>query len=836
MARGKILLIFGVIGLLFIASTTIKVKANPGITHDFVTLDSCDSTSTWTTVGIGRISLNTIDYKQGTGAINIFKTGSANVAFGASKTITSTDFRNKLLVVWIYFNSQATLDRLAKAQVRIYDSAGNYAYFNIQKQVGWQAFRRIGNSPDGTSATPPSYSAIVRIELYFETTSTSDTISAGSIVMDFWHLGQYLIVSGAPSNNPDNFAKIYSYDQANALGLVESSGSTYIIYSALVFGDGVTTSWFADAGCQAVIKGKDANRHAIISKKYAYIQFGTKLGTSGGTSGCQIRWENGDWWHDGSGTWYLYVYSSKLSGSIYWYNVDASSEVISSDLTDLSGYFVFDGSLKNTLISTGIYGKIGSSGNDNVVIPYAKANSYYPGGGWRIENNIYRTQVIQWDPTMTKKAYITGNPSIYDSFWLEAGDLVTDIGASYNVYYYYSMPIYVVDKNGNPIPSATVTVTNNAGTSKSGTTNSNGYVFIDYLLARQYNVQSSTVTIVTEGEPFHIQVKDSYGNNLLDTYIYVKEYKEWYLKPAYERLSIELKTDKGSYQLNENVIVEAIPTDYLGITIKGLSIKANITKPDGTVVTIQLKDDGVSPDQVANDGIYTGQFTSTDKVGTYFVNVNTTIYGNVVTAKTSFYVGSIEQKIEAVNQSITSKIMNVNTSLSKLIGNVNLSIITQLGKVNVSLADLIRSSNMSIISNLLNVNTTLADLIRSGNLNVTNLINNMNVTIGDLIRSSNMSIIKQITNSTSNITVLINNTKVDLEGKLSDILSKLATAGTGGSSTTVTSGPSYPTTMMFWPNASVDIPVIVMSLLVFMFGIMLYKKHKEKRRWVYTRD
>ncbi|TDA41005.1 MAG: hypothetical protein DSO07_06710, partial [Thermoproteota archaeon] len=86
-----------------------------------------------------------------------------------------------------------------------------------------------------------------------------------------------------------------------------------------------------------------------------------------------------------------------------------------------------------------------------------------------------------------------------------------------------------------------------------------------------------------------------------------------------------------------------------------------------------------------------------------------------------------------------------------------------------------------------------------------------------------------------NITVLINNTRVDLEGRLSDILRKLATAGTG-SSTTVTAGSSYPTTMMFWPNASVQIPVIVMSLLVFMFGILLYKKHKEKRRWVYTRD
>jgi hypothetical protein len=190
---------------------------------------------------------------------------------------------------------------------------------------------------------------------------------------------------------------------------------------------------------------------------------------------------------------------------------------------------------------------------------------------------------------------------------------------------------------------------------------------------------------------------------------------------------------------------------------------------------------------------------------------------------------TLSEQIEETNQSIIFK-------LSDLLKSVNLTIISELGSVNISLADLIKSSNLSIISKLLNANASLSDLIRSGNLNITNLINNMNVTIGDLIRSSNLAIIKQITNSTSDITVLINNTKVDLEGRLSDILRKLATAGTGGSSTTVTSGPSYPTTMMFWPNASVEIPVIVMSLLVFMFGILLYKKHKEKRRWVYTRD
>ena len=82
------------------------------ITHDFVTLDSCDDPTLWTPTGQGAVSLNTTDYKQGTGAINVYKSGASAVDFGASKTIAPTDFRGKVLVIWFYFNSKATLDLL----------------------------------------------------------------------------------------------------------------------------------------------------------------------------------------------------------------------------------------------------------------------------------------------------------------------------------------------------------------------------------------------------------------------------------------------------------------------------------------------------------------------------------------------------------------------------------------------------------------------------------------------------------------------------------------------------------------------------------------------------
>jgi hypothetical protein len=197
---------------------------------------------------------------------------------------------------------------------------------------------------------------------------------------------------------------------------------------------------------------------------------------------------------------------------------------------------------------------------------------------------------------------------------------------------------------------------------------------------------------------------------------------------------------------------------------------------------------------------------------------------------------TLTEQIEEANQSIISK-------LSDLLRGVNLSVISQLMGVNTSLSKQIGGVNLSIITELGKVNVSLSDLIKSANLNITNLIKNTNITLADLIRSSNLTIIRQILNSTGNITVYVNGTRVGLESRLSDILKAITTTNStlegklsdilGRLKATSTRGtislPAIPSPsfLAFANLPAITVSSVVMALLVFLFGILLYKKYRE---------
>jgi len=200
-------------------------------------------------------------------------------------------------------------------------------------------------------------------------------------------------------------------------------------------------------------------------------------------------------------------------------------------------------------------------------------------------------------------------------------------------------------------------------------------------------------------------------------------------------------------------------------------------------------------------------------------------------------LSDILSAVTGVNRSVISQLMAVNTSLSKQVGGVNQSI--------AQLSSKLESVNLSIVSQLGKVNISLSDLIRSANLNATSLIKNTNMTLADLIRSSNLTIIRQILNSTGNITVYVNGTRVGLESRLSDILKAITTTNStlegrlsdilGRLKATSTRGtislPAIPSPsfLAFANLPAITVSSVVMALLVFLFGILLYKKYREGR-------
>ncbi len=89
----------------------------------------------------------------------------------------------------------------------------------------------------------------------------------------------------------------------------------------------------------------------------------------------------------------------------------------------------------------------------------------------------------------------------------------------------------------------------------------------------------------------------------------------------------------GEYaSVGESVLVHAMVGDNLPMT--DVSAKASLEHPDGSVTELLLRDDGVAPDAIANDGEYSTSFDA-NTVGDYFIIAS--FDNSAGTAKSSNY-------------------------------------------------------------------------------------------------------------------------------------------------------------------------------------------------------
>jgi hypothetical protein len=228
------------------------------ILHDFVTLHNCDTTDGITVIGDGAISVNTSLFKEGTGALNIYKPYTTTTSFGIELSFPETNFRDKLLSFWLYVKKD-TIPKLDKIRLHFFDSAGNTAYRDITVDIlnpdgwksilymlpwRWQGGRRLKDPPflDVTAYSPayPDVTKIVKIRIEFFTKNATDTIGEGEIVIDWIKLGREIIVLEGIVGNL--FTKVAEYDKQNNLGVIEYGDGTIILKGArIVIGDGVAS-------------------------------------------------------------------------------------------------------------------------------------------------------------------------------------------------------------------------------------------------------------------------------------------------------------------------------------------------------------------------------------------------------------------------------------------------------------------------------------------------------------------------------------------------------------------------------------------------------------------
>ena len=158
------------------------------------TIDDCEATTGWTAGTDGAITTNNSTYKIGTYSLNLTKSGSTvNNVIWYNETETSLDFTSKNLWGWIYIADSATLAKLATTsaiEVRFGNDYNtnyyNYTYDNADLSTGWNLI--YFNSTTATEVGTVTLNACDSLAIKLTYTSTSDTTSAGDIVIDDFKL------------------------------------------------------------------------------------------------------------------------------------------------------------------------------------------------------------------------------------------------------------------------------------------------------------------------------------------------------------------------------------------------------------------------------------------------------------------------------------------------------------------------------------------------------------------------------------------------------------------------------------------------------------------------
>jgi len=168
----------------------------PSGTPASLLLDAMDATTGWTNVLQGLTSLNSTTYKEGSGALNVYKTATDGLYPLAYKNLsTSYNLTSKDVWVWVYIKDTTTLNKLAEIRYYLNSTPNYYYHYSFTSlSVGWNMIGKNAASYDGKFGTP-NISAINKIQIGAKTNNHSDTLAEGDLIFDFMR------VEGTSSDN-----------------------------------------------------------------------------------------------------------------------------------------------------------------------------------------------------------------------------------------------------------------------------------------------------------------------------------------------------------------------------------------------------------------------------------------------------------------------------------------------------------------------------------------------------------------------------------------------------------------------------------------------------------
>ncbi len=210
---------------------------------DRTTIDSMDAVTGWSNSTDATVEvLNTTTKQEGTGALDIGKSGVASTDAFYTKTVSSFDISTTpgYLYYWFRVADTATRDKLqtrANGGVRLLISDDGFTSFegwksdgNDTLQTGFNLiFADPATTPDFTSGTVDQ-TAITDVRVQFVTNNAADVITSGDLIMDFYHRSTKAstlinVESGFPTFDDNNIKStnrgIVGFTQANGYSINE---------------------------------------------------------------------------------------------------------------------------------------------------------------------------------------------------------------------------------------------------------------------------------------------------------------------------------------------------------------------------------------------------------------------------------------------------------------------------------------------------------------------------------------------------------------------------------------------------------------------------------------
>ena len=178
--------------------------------------DACDSITNWAQGTDGAISLNNTTYKEGTGGINLYKSGATvdNVVYYNNNNMTSLDFTAKDIWVFLFIstNGYAVLAISDAIEIRFgndYDT--NYYYLKYDKadlSTGWNYLKM--NTTNGTEQGSVTLASCDSGAIKVTYSASGDTLAeADSFIVDDYKLASVddykkMFVTGYPTFDETN--------------------------------------------------------------------------------------------------------------------------------------------------------------------------------------------------------------------------------------------------------------------------------------------------------------------------------------------------------------------------------------------------------------------------------------------------------------------------------------------------------------------------------------------------------------------------------------------------------------------------------------------------------